>query len=246
MNTLPIVLSVMIAFIATLSAGLFVKKLKNNIGIVCAFSAGFFIALSSFELLPDILALAPEAQISLDKLFLTAVVGFVFLFAINRSFSKLHMKKHMMTNTAFQPRIGLLSTLEFCSHAFLEGIAIGVSFQLQFGLGLFIAIAVVSHDFCDGISTLALMLNSGNSLKSSMRMLFVGAIAPALGAVTSLFFGIQKYFLVYALSFLFGSFLYLGSGTLLPDAYRMNRPIVTIVFFLIGFFLIILLTKTIT
>ena len=243
MNILPIVLSVIIAFMATLSAGLFVKKLKNNIGIVCSFSAGFFIALSLFDLLPDILELAPEAQISLDKLLLTAVVGFVFLFAINRSFSKLHMKKHKMTNTTFQPRIGLLSTLEFCSHAFLEGIAIGVSFQLQFGLGLFIAIAVVSHDFCDGISTLALMLNSGNSLKSSMRILFIGAIAPALGAITTLFFGIQKYLLVYALSFLFGSFLYLGSGTLLPDAYRMNRPIITIVFFLIGFFLIILLTK---
>ncbi len=143
----------------------------------------------------------------------------------------------------FKPRIGLLSTLEFCSHAVLEGLAIGVSFQLQFGLGVFIAMAVISHDFCDGISTLALMLNSGNSLKSSIGMLFVDAIAPALGAAFSLLFVVQNYLLVYSLSFLLGSFLYIGVGTLLPDAYRMNRPIVTVVFFTVGFLMILILTR---
>jgi zinc transporter ZupT len=245
MNALPIIISVVIAFVATLSAGLFVKKLKNHIGIVCAFSAGFFVSISLFDLLPEILAIAAEAQISLYKLLILGIIGFSFLFALNRSFSKLHLKKHTMTKNIFLPRIGLLSTLEFCSHAFLEGIAIGVGFQLQFGLGLFIAVAVVFHDFCDGISTLALMLNSGNSLKSSINMLFIDAIAPVLGAVVTLLFTIQNYFLVFILSFLLGSFSYLGCGTLLPDAYRMNRPIVTIVFFLIGFVLILLLTKII-
>jgi zinc transporter ZupT len=78
-----------------------------------------------------------------------------------------------------------------------------------------------------------------------MSLLFIDAIAPVIGAVTAFFFIIQNYILVYILSFLFGSFLYLGSGTLLPDAYRMNRPIVTVAFFLIGFILI-LLTKIIT
>ena len=235
-----------IAFAATLSAGLFAKKLKNRIGIVCAFSAGFFIAISFFELLPDILVLLPEAQITLDRLFLTAVIGFVSLFAINRSFSRLHMKKHTMAKNTFQPRIGLISTLEFCSHAFLEGIAIGVSFQLQFDLGIFIAVAVISHDFCDGISTLALMLDSGNSLSSSMRLLLLGAIAPALGAISTLFFGIQSFILVYALSFLLGSFLYMAGGVLLPDAYKMNRPITTLVFFIIGFFLILIIASIIS
>jgi zinc transporter ZupT len=150
-----------------------------------------------------------------------------------------------MMENSFQPRMGLISTLEFCSHAVLEGLAIGVSFQLQFGLGVFIAIAVISHDFCDGISTLALMLNSGNSLKSSIGMLFIDAIAPALGAAASLLFVVQNYLLVYALSFLLGSFLYIGVGTLLPDAYRMNRSIFTVVFFIVGFLLILILTRII-
>ncbi len=157
----------------------------------------------------------------------------------------LHIKNHVMAKTAIQPKIGLAATVEFCLHALIGGIAIGVSFQLQFGLGVFVAAAVVSHDFCDGVSTLALMLNSGNSMKSSMNMLIIDAIAPVFGAISTLFFAVQSYILVYALSFLLGSFLYIGGGMLLPDAYRMNRPIITISIFLIGFFLIILLTKVI-
>ena len=246
MNTLPTVISVIIAFMATLSAGIFVKKLKDHIGIVCAFSAGFFIALSLFGLLPDILELAPVAQIALDRLLLVAIVGFVFLFALNRGFSRMHMKKNSMTRMTFHARIGLLATLEFCSHAFLEGMAIGVSFQLRFGLGIFIAVAVISHDFCDGISTLALMLDSENSLKSSLSLLFVDAIAPILGAVTTLFFAFQNYILAYALSFMFGSFLFVGGGILMPDAYRMNRPTTTVAFFIIGFMLILFMTKIVS
>ena len=244
MNTVPIILSAIAAFAATLSAGIFIKKFKSNIGIVCAFSAGSFIALSAFDLLPTILALSPETQSPLYQLLLTATAGFLLLFALNRSLSRLHMENHEMTKGNMYPKIGLLSTLEFCSHAFLEGLAMGISFQIQLGLGVFVAIAVISHDFCDGLSTLALMLNSGNSLKSSMSMLLVDAIAPVLGAVSTLFFAIQNYFLVYVLSFLFGSFLYIGAGTLLPDAYRMNRPIITIVFFLLGFFIIAIFAAT--
>jgi len=75
-----------------------------------------------------------------------------------------------------------------------------------------------------------------------MSKLFLDAIAPVLGAATTLFFSIENYFLVLMLSFLAGSFLYIGGGSLLPDAYRMNRPIVTILFFLVGFLLIILFT----
>jgi zinc transporter ZupT len=245
MNILPIVLSAIIAFAATLSAGIFIKKFKNNIGIVCALSAGFFIALALFDLLPEVLTLAPGAQISLDSLLLTGSFGFVFLFVLERVFSFFHLKKHGMTKISLQPRIGLLATLEFCSHGFLEGLAIGLSFQLQLGLGIIVAIAVVSHDFCDGISTLTLMFNSGNSLRSSLRLLFVDAIAPVIGATVTLFVVIQQSFLIYSLSFLVGSFFYIGGGTLLPDAYRMNRPILTFLLFMFGFLLVLLFTKII-
>ncbi len=242
MDTLPILISAIMAFTATLSAGIFVRKFKSNIGVICAFSAGFFIALSLFDLIPAVLSLVPQTQSSFERPLFTAIGGFFLLFAIDRSFSKFHLMDHNMEMKTLRPRIGLLSTIEFCSHGFIEGLAIGLSFQLQFGLGIFVAIAVVSHDFCDGINTLTLMLNSGNTLKSSINMLFVDAIAPVIGAVTTLFFSIGDYFLVLMLSFLAGGFLYMGGGSLLPDANRMNRPVTTVIFFAIGFLLVLLST----
>ncbi len=240
MDILPTLLSGIIAFAATISAGLFIKKLKKNIGTICAFSAGFFIALALFDLFPNILFLFPETQISIDKPLLIAIAGFFFLLVLDRGISRFDWKGQHLEG--FEQRIGLISTLEFCSHGFVEGLAIGLGFQLQFGLGVFVAIAVISHDFCDGISTLALMLNSGNNLKSSMSMLFVDAIAPVFGAVVTFFVSMESFFMVMMLSFLAGSFLYIGGGSLLPDANRMNRPIVTIFFFILGFLLVLLLS----
>lgn len=246
MDSFPIIISAIAAFVATLSAGIFIKKFRNHIGIVCAFSAGFFIALSVLEIIPNIFSLIRPTQISWYEPILAGLTGFLFLFALDRVFSELHLKDHHhMARENIQPKIGLLSTMEFCSHGFIEGLAIGVSFQLQLGLGIVVAIAVISHDFCDGINTLALMLNSRNTLKSSMSMLLVDALAPVLGAVTTFFFSIQDYFLVLTLSFLAGSFLFMGGGTLLPDATRMNRPIITILFFFFGFFLVVLFTRII-
>ncbi len=240
MILIPVVLSVTIAFAATLSAGVFIKKFQTSIGVVCAFSAGFFIALSLLELTPDFFSIASDAQIPFEIPVFMAFGGFLFLLCLDRFFSKLHFTNQHEAVRHRRRQLGLLSTLEFCSHGVIEGLAIGVGFQLQFGLGVVVAIAVVSHDFCDGISALALMLNSGISLKSSLRMLFIDAVAPVLGASTTFFFSIQKYLLVVVLSFLAGSFLYMGGGTLLPDANRMNRPVVTIVFFLFGFLLILI------
>jgi ZIP family zinc transporter len=237
---LQVVLSAILAFSATLSAGIVIKRFQKRIGIICAFSAGFFIALSIFELLPEIFVFQQQVEVYASDLILMALAGFLLLFALNRVFSRLYTKSHHLERKNLRPRMGLVSTAEFCSHGFLEGVAIGVSFQVQFSLGFFVAAAVIAHDFCDGISTLALMLNSGNNRRSALIMLLVDAVSPVAGAVATLFFSIQNVVLAYALAFLFGSFLQIGVLTLLPDAYRMNRPIVTIVMFLTGFFSIAL------
>ncbi len=233
-------ISAIVAFAATLSAGIFVRKIQQSIGIVCAFSAGFFIAIPLVELLPEVLSLAADTQISLEIPLAISASGFFLLFALDRAFSRFHLRYNHEQKNTLRPRIGLLSTLEFCSHGVIEGLAIGVGFQLQFALGIIVALAVVSHDFCDGVSTLVLMLNSGNSQTSSMKMLLIDAIAPVLGIAITLFFSIENHLLVLILSFLGGSFLYIGGGTLLPDANRMNRPIVTLVLFSFGFSLVAL------
>ncbi len=196
-------------------------------------------------MLPDIIALAPTAQVPIEMALFTLAIGFFFLYALDKAFFQTRKTNGKESNGRTSRTIGVLSTAEFCSHGFLEGLAIGVSFQYELGLGILVAIAVISHDFCDGLSTLALVLNSGNTLKASMSMLLLDAIAPVLGAVTTLFFFIQDNFIVFASSFLAGSFVYMGAVSLLPEAHRKNRPIVTLIFFLVGFILIFFISRLI-
>ncbi len=243
MNFLPMLLSVIVAFLATLSAGVFVAKYKRNIGIVCAFTAGVLVALALFDLFPNVLALVPMVQISLEMPVFAAVAGFILLYAIDRGLFQTLKNNSLMGKRNYGPTIGVISAIEFSAHGFIEGLAIGLSFQFEWSLGFLVALAVISHNFCDGLSTLTLMLNSGNTLKSSMSMLFLDAIAPILGGVATLFFFIPDYYLVFALSFLAGSFMYMGAGSLLPEAHRRNRPLVTFILFLAGFIAILILSR---
>ena len=205
------------------------------------FARGF----AFFDLTPDILALAPRAQVPIQMPVFTALIGFFFLYSLDHGLFQIlktdtHINKRKRNLT-----LGATSALEFSAHGFIEGLAIGISFQFEWSLGLVVALAVISHDFCDGMSTLTLMLNSGNSMKSSMVMLFLDAIAPISGAVATLFFLVPEYYLVYALAFLAGSFVYMSTGNLLPEAYRKNGSIATFVFFFAGVFAIFALSKLI-
>ena len=109
-------------------------------------------------------------------------------------------------------------------------------------MGIVIAFAVICHDFTDGLSAVTVMLNSGNSLKNSLRMLFLDAVAPLLGAVVALFIVVPQYYLALLLPFFAGGFLYLGASDLLPEAHEKNPQILTIVACTSGFILVFILT----
>jgi ZIP family zinc transporter len=90
------------------------------------------------------------------------------------------------------------------------------------------------------------MLNSGNSLKNSLRMLILDAVAPVLGVVATVFFKLPPYYLVLFLPFFAGGFLYLGASDLLPQAQEKNPPGRTMALCTFGCVLIFVLTFILT
>jgi zinc and cadmium transporter len=134
--------------------------------------------------------------------------------------------------------------IELSAHSYLDGLAIGVGFQfLDIHVGLIIAFAVISHDFSDGINTVTVMLNSGNSVRSSFKMLLVDAITPVLGAFTAFLFLIPQELVVLFLPFFAGGFLCLGASDLLPEAHRLNPPATSVLITLCGFGFIFIVTR---
>jgi zinc transporter, ZIP family len=125
----------------------------------------------------------------------------------------------------------------------MDGLAIGLSFHLSLHVGIIIAVAVISHDFSDGINTFTVMFNAGNSVRKSLQMLLIDATTPILGAVSTLFFTLPERYLVLILPFFAGGFLYLGASELLPEAHQKNPPLVSLIATLAGFLLIFIVTR---
>jgi len=132
----------------------------------------------------------------------------------------------------------VFGAIELSVHSLMDGFAIGLAFRFDTRAGLLVAIAVLAHDFSDGLNTVTVMLGSGNLLRSSLRMMLLDAAAPVLGVFASLVIKPSENILVLILAFFAGGFLYLGAGDLLPEAHELNPPLQTVAAALAGFALI--------
>ena len=243
MNLYPVLLG-LAAFFSTLSGGLLAARLsRSRLGALTAFAAGVLIAVPLFDLLPEGLKLAAQGGVRSESILQLTALGFISLYVLERYFSVHRVCEDGVCRNVRHPKGGLLGALELSAHSFVDGFAIGLGFHVATSVGVVVALAVISHDFADGINTVTVMLNAGNPLKSSVRMLLLDAVAPILGVVTTLFITLPEQALAFLLSFFAGGFLYLGAGDLLPEAHEQNPPLVSVASSLAGFLLIFGLTR---
>ncbi len=82
------------------------------------------------------------------------------------------------------------------------------------------AIAVLVHDFSDGINTVNLILKNSGSRELAFKWLMADAVAPVLGVVSTLFFSVPESTLGIILAVFSGFFLYIGASDLLPESHH--------------------------
>jgi zinc transporter ZupT len=162
---------------------------------------------------------------------------------LERYFSVHRVCEAGVCRNARHARGGWLGAAELSAHSFMDGLAIGLGFRLDAHVGAVITVAVISHDFADGINTVTVMLNSGNSISSSVRMLLLDAVAPVFGVAATLFIVVPERYLIFILPFFAGSFLYLGASDLLPEAHERNPPAISLLLTLAGMLLIFVVTR---
>jgi ZIP family zinc transporter len=245
MNFDAILLAIATCF-STLIGGTLAARRRKNIGVLGAFAAGVLITTSLLDLLPQTFRLATSVNVLLEEVMALTVVGFLFLYIISKLITAHVFSKAGEYTEIKHPLGGLFATSQLSVHSFIDGLAIGFGFQADIHVGIIIAIAVICHDFTDGLSSVTVMLDSGNSLKNSLRMLLLDAIAPILGAIAALFIEVPQYYIVLLLPFFAGGFLYLGASDLLPSAHEKNPEVLTVLFCIAGFLVIFLLTYVLT
>ena len=186
----PIILSA-ITFISTSLGGLFALKFRDKLHYIMSFTAGVMIAVVFFDIIPEAFSLISENKLSVTPMMLAVVVGFMVFHVLEKTIliHHSHEEEYMQHH---HPAVGLIGALGLSFHSFLDGVGIGLGFQVNPQVGVIIAIAVIAHDFSDGLNTVTIMLSNKNSTAHAKILLILDAIAPILGAFSTLFFRISS------------------------------------------------------
>ncbi len=210
-------------FTATFLGGSFALRLKDKLHLILGFSAGAVVAISFFDLLPEALRLAQGSYTSSTVLSVT-MLGFMLYLLLDRTFllhgDHIHTDEEHAELTNNKRGVAGAGSLSF--HSFLDGIGIGLAFQVAPSVGIVVTAAVLAHDFSDGINTVNFILKEGGSRKKALRWLLVDAITPIAGIIVTSFFAVEEKTLALLLALFAGFFLYLGASDLIPESYHSH------------------------
>jgi ZIP family zinc transporter len=236
------------AFISTLIGGLVALRLKDKLHLVLGFSAGAVIAVAFFDLMPEAINIGGKywgtatvpAFVALGFLVYLILDRVVFLHAHAHDDPTDHGNEmHVGAHTEGNKSRGILGAGSLSIHSFLDGVAIGLAFQVSASIGAIVAIAVLVHDFSDGINTVNLILKNATagdstSKRRAFKWLLVDAAAPVLGAASTLFFTVPEQGLSIILALFSGFFLYIGASDLIPESHHAHPKFMTTAMTLLG------------
>ncbi len=207
--------------VATMVGGLFAIAMRDRLHLVLGFSAGAVLGVAFFDLMPE--ALAVGHDIDSRVMMATVALGFFLYVLLDRTVAlqghKSPIEKHR--------RRGWIGASSLSFHSFLDGLAIGVAFQAGQAMGIVVSVAVLIHDFSDGLNTVNVVIKNGGDRKIAFRWLLVDALAPILGALTSLALSFSDGMIAVVLALFSGFFLYIGASDLLPESHHAHPRFLT-------------------
>ncbi len=229
-------------FFSTFFGGLFAVRFRHKLHLIMGFTAGVLLGVVAFDIFPEIIRLVNENNFKSTNTMIALVLGFL-VFHILEKFLIIHHSHENDYADHKHPHVGVLSALALIGHSFMDGVGIGLGFKINTSVGLLVAIAVIAHDFTDGMNTITLMLNNNNTTGKSKVFLFLDALAPVLGALSTLLFVVSPQFLVLYLGFFAGFLLYIGASDILPEAHSKNSSATLIGLTVLGVGFIFLITR---
>ncbi|GHH73663.1 ZIP family metal transporter [Streptomyces sulfonofaciens] len=204
-------------FLMTLVGGWTAQYVADRRHLVLGFAGGLMLGVVGFDLLPEALEGAGEHVFGVPAALLLFVTGFLVAHVVERLLA-MRQAEHGAHRPDQVPQVGIGAAAAMVGHSIADGVAIGASFQVDEAMGLTVALAVVTHDFADGFNTYTVTRAYGNARRSAVAMLFADALAPVLGAASTLLFSIPEQALGCYLGFFGGVLLYIAAAEILPEA----------------------------
>ncbi len=217
-------------------------RFRDRLHLILGFSAGAVIAVAFFDLLPESLNIGTNYY---SQTFIVSMVavGF-FVYMLLDRFISLHQCQHVECgNPQHSITKGRIGAGTLSIHSLLDGMAIGFAFQVSAAVGAIVAIAVLAHDFSDGINTVSLVMKNGGKRKQAFRWLMVDAVAPFIGVLLTLFIKMPESILAITLAIFCGFFLYIGTSDFLPESHHSHPTKLTTFMTILGVLVIYMVIR---
>jgi ZIP family zinc transporter len=219
-------------FFSTLAGGFAALRLRHRLHALMALAAGVVVATALADLFPEAIELAgPDHVLEVGIAAVAGFIGFSLLEAFLHQSSFEHARdgghEHEAApgspETRSQTRsglglIGLLPPISLVIHSALDGLVIGLAFQAGDEIGLVVLLAVLLHDFADGMNVATVALEAARGERLAVAFVVLDAVAAPAGGALSALITVEPLTLGLFLAMFGGVFLAIGAGHLLPES----------------------------
>jgi zinc transporter ZupT len=200
--------------LSTLAGGFTALRFSRELTTAIALTGGVVVAVALFHVLPEAIAIVDDPP----RVGLLVGVGFLTFFLAERAFVLHH--RDDTDHARAHAQVGALGAAGLSLHSFIDGLGIGLAFNIDNATGLLVFLAVIAHDFADGLNTVGFVLRQSNDRVRALRWLVVDAITPIAGAIVGSLLSVSEQSLGELLAVYAGFFLYMGATDLLPHAHE--------------------------
>lgn len=229
-------------FLSTLGGGFFGLRHKEELHKIISFTAGVILGVVFFDIVPEMFAIVTENKLDINSALIALIVGFLAIHVLEKV-AAVHGAHEEEYGSHRHPLVGVVGASGLIFHSFLDGIGIGLGFQVSQHVGILIACAVIAHDFSDGLNTVSLLLLHKNSELRAKQFLFLDAAAPVVGAIIAYFIPFPKPLLALYLGFFAGFLLYISASDLLPEAHSEKSSLSLVGLTILGVLFIFFVTR---
>lgn len=241
-------MSVISSFIITFLAGfstllgtlIYFIKDENKTKIISSslsFSAGVMLFISFFDLIPEAIKNLCEIYnpiFSLIIISIFVIFGFIFMQFIDNLF---------ITNDSELYNVGIISMLAIIIHNIPEGVITFLTTTKDIKLGISLAISIALHNIPEGISIFVPIYYSTKNKRKAFWYTFVSGFSEIIGAVIAWMFMAKlsnDFFFSFLFSLTSGIMIYISSVELIPKSLSYNKKLRSIIYFLIGIFIMLI------
>lgn len=233
-----------LTFISTTLGGFYALKNRHKLHFIMSFTAGVLIAVVFFDILPELFTIISEHKLDPTPALIALVFGFLAIHILEK-IAVIHAghEEEYAVHDHKHPTVGVIGASGLTFHSLLDGVGIGLGFHVSPHIGFVIALAVIAHDFSDGLNAVTLMLVNKNSTKKAILFLILDAVAPIVGAFMTYLFIIPQSILQLYLGFFAGFLLYIGASDLLPEAHSKHSSWKMLLLTVTGVIFIFIITR---